>query len=236
MASRSKRASVPPKFYAEEAIAAEKKTHVRDSKSNIASPVADWPNVFAQCMVLVSVLPPPVDAADGLIGLFNGIHAMRIEHANADFWKTFGYYKMNAVLLKDLFGPASSADKVARIEACVLTGREQVEYINLYNARRQVLFSHVSVYTIRGTRNTPVMASPSYPSSSLGFATSGLDCYNADGTVSDPRSRDTNRRYAMLTIRCSSVVSHAKESGMGLLGPDRVTDEAKNEYLQRLQR
>ena len=203
--------------------------------------MAYWPNVFAQCMVLVSMLPPPSQEAAA-----SHAYMMRVEHASAEFWQTFKFDAKKVVLMNDLFGAATGSDSVARIEACVLNGRQHVEFINLYNAQKKPLTCHVSAYTIRGPRDTPAAEAAeaaaaaaavlvSVGSSSVSTAASGLDCYNWDGTVTDPASRDAHRRYAVLTIRCSSVVGHAKASGLGLLGPGRVTEEAKREYMRRLE-
>lgn len=172
---------------------------------------ADWPNIFAECKLIVSMNR---DTDNGL----------QIIHADDTFRNTFGFDQTERIPFSRMIGAASSPDARKKIDECVLRGRTAHAYINLYKRDDTPLSCHLSIFAIRGTSQFSVAEVAEQGTGS------GLDCFNVDGSVSSPG----DERWACITIRSAAVVGHAKLSAMGLLGADAVTEDAKKAYFKRL--
>ena len=191
-------------------------------------------DIFTTSKILVAIQPsststanqPPMAQHEEKNGNNQQPNSSRLEikYACGGFRQSFGYHGTSTIPFTALLGAATKMETLSKIEECILFNRRSLNvYMNLYTSDGRPLPCHLSVLTVRGDpellllqqqKAQSVQAAPSSESNVNG----GLDSFNLDGSFGTVKAVMPIEKFAMISIRSSITVGHAKVSGMGYVG------------------
>lgn len=186
----------------------------------VAEPMAD---IFLTSKILVAIQPltanqPPMAQHEEKKGNNQLPISSRlvIKYACGGFRQSFGYHGASTIPFSSLLGAATKMETLSKIEECILFNRRSLNvYMNLYTSDGQPLPCHLSVLTVRGDPERQQKAQSVQAPSSESNVNGGLDSFNLDGSFGTIKAVIPMEKFAMISIRSSIMVGHAKVSGMG---------------------
>ena len=184
-------------------------------------------DIFAESKILVAIVPNLTSATNHHTMAYqeekDGNHRsnsvrMVVKYACGGFRQSFGYDGASTIPFSALLGAATNMETLSRIEDCIIFNRRTLNvYMNLYTSAGNGLSCHLSILTVRGDPQQQQQQPPpsAQAPSSDNNMNGGLDSFNLDGSFGSVKAVVPPEKMAVISIRSSAVVGHAKISAMG---------------------